>query len=134
MANTQELTPKAKQEAEQRERAWEGRYYVPDVDICENDDAMFLWADMPGVAPDRLSVDLIDDTLTIEGNVSVDDYAGLVPAYIEYNVGNYVRRFTLPDGNRYDRDAIAARLTNGVLEVKLPKSPKAKPRRIPIGA
>ena len=42
------------------------------------------------------------------------------------------RRFTLPDANRYDRDGITARLVNGVLDVKLPKSEKAKPRKIPV--
>jgi HSP20 family protein len=134
MATTQEITPKAKQEAEQRERARAGRYYVPDVDICENDDALVLWADMPGVASDQLTVNLVDDTLTLEGRVSLDEYDGLAPAYTEYNVGDYVRRFTLPEGGRYDRDGISARLTNGVLEVRLPKSEKAKPRKIPISA
>ena len=134
MATNQELTPKAKQEAEQRERARAGRYYVPDVDICEDQNALLLWADMPGVPPDQLTVELVDDTLTIEGNVALTEYDGLTPVYTEYNVGDYVRRFTLPDGNRYDRDGITARLVNGALEVRLPKSEKAKPRKIQISA
>ena len=134
MATGQELTPKAKQEAEERERPRAGRYFIPDVDICEDTDALFLWADMPGVAADQVTVNLADDTLHLEGRVSPDEYAGLVPAYTEYNIGDYVRRFTLPDGSRYDRDAVSARLVNGVLEVRLPKSERAKPRKIPVNA
>ena len=134
MSNTHELTPKAKQEAEARERPRAGRYYVPDVDIAEDGDALYLWADMPGVVPDELTVHLADDTLHLEGRVALDDYTGLKPVYTEYNVGDYVRRFTLPDSDRYDRDAISARLVNGVLEVRLPKSARAKPRKIPVSA
>jgi HSP20 family protein len=134
MTTAQELTPKAKQEAEQRERPRPGRYFVPDVDICEDPDALFLWADMPGVTADQVTVNLVDDTLHLEGRVSLDDYTGLTPVYTEYNVGDYVRRFSLPDANRYDREAITARLVNGVLEVRLPKSERAKPRKIPVNA
>ena len=134
MSTTQELTPKAKQEAEARERARAGRYFIPDVDIAEDADAMYLWADMPGVAPDQLNVHLVDETLHLEGRVALDEYAGVRPLYTEYNVGDYVRRFTLPDGDRYDRDRISARLVNGVLEVRLPKAERAKPRKIPVGA
>jgi HSP20 family molecular chaperone IbpA len=135
MANTtQEVTPKAKQEAEARERPRAGRYYVPDVDISEDADALHLWADMPGVTSDQVHVHLVDDTLHLEGRVSLDEYSGLTPVYTEYNVGDWVRRFTLPDANRYDRDAITARLTNGVLEVRLPKAERAKPRKIAVTA
>jgi HSP20 family molecular chaperone IbpA len=130
---SQELTPRAKQEAEAGERARAGRYYVPDVDICEDADAMYLWADMPGVATDQVTVNLADDTLHLEGRVSLDEYAGVTPVYTEYNIGDYVRRFALPDGGRYDRDGITARLVNGVLEVRLPKAERAKPRNIPVG-
>jgi HSP20 family protein len=134
MTTTQELTPKAKQEAEARERARAGRYFVPDVDICEDAEAMYLWADMPGVASDQVTVHLADDTLHLEGRVSLEEYSGVTPVYTEYNVGDYVRRFTIPDGNRYDRDGITARLVNGVLEVRLPKAERAKPRKIPVSA
>ncbi len=95
---------------------------------------MYLWADMPGVASDQVTVNLADDTLHLEGRVSLDEYAGVTPVYTEYNIGDYVRRFTLPDGGRYDRDGITARLVNGVLEVRLPKAERAKPRNIPVSA
>ena len=48
------------------------------------------------------------------------DYENLAPVYTEYNVGNYVRRFTL--SNDVDSDRIQARMKNGVLELELPKA------------
>lgn len=134
MDTTQELTPKAKQEAETRERPRAGRYYVPEVDIAEDAEALHLWADMPGVAPDQVNVHLVEDTLVLEGHVAVEDLTGVTPIYTEYNVGDWVRRFTLPDASRYDREHVGARLVNGVLEVRLPKAEKAKPRKISVTA
>lgn len=130
---TQELAAKEKQELEEREqRTRAGRTFVPDVDIREDEEALWLWADMPGVAQDRVSVELHDGVLTLEGDVSPQDYEGLSPVYTEYNVGNFVRRFTLPHAQNFDCENVSARLVNGVLEVKIPKAEKAKPRRIPI--
>jgi HSP20 family protein len=129
---THDLTPKAKQEVEQKERTRPGRHYIPDVDIAEDDEGLFLWADMPGVAPNDVDVELVDDTLHIEGRVSLEEYEGLAPLYTEYNVGDWVRRFTLPDGGRYDSERITAKLSNGVLEIRLPKAERAKPRKIQV--
>jgi HSP20 family molecular chaperone IbpA len=131
---THEITTKEKQEAQAQERTRPGRTFVPDVDIREDNDALWLWADMPGVAPDAVEVELHDDVLQLEGRVSLDAYEGLTPAYTEYNVGDFARRFTLPDAHRYDAEKVSARLANGVLQVKLPKTELAKPRRIPINA
>jgi len=130
MAN--ELTPKEKQELTDREQIRPGRTYVPEVDIREDEQALWLWADMPGVEQSSVEVELHDNVLRLEGQVSTKDYDGLSPIYTEYNVGNYLRRFTLASGERFDRDNVSARLVNGVLEVRLPKAEKAKPRRIDI--
>jgi HSP20 family molecular chaperone IbpA len=132
--NTHELQPKEKQELHDREQTRPGRTYVPDVDIREDDQALWLWADMPGVEQDTVEVELHDNTLRLEGEVSLKDYDGLTPLYTEYNVGNYQRRFTLTNAQHFDADQISARLVNGVLEVKLPKAERAKPRRIPVTA
>jgi HSP20 family molecular chaperone IbpA len=131
---TQELTPKDKQELQEREHVRPGRTFVPDVDIREDDQALWLWADMPGVTPDEVEVELHDNVLRLEGRVGLGDYTGQKPVYTEYNVGNYARRFTLTNAHQFDRDQISARLVNGVLEVKLPKAEKAKPRRIAVSA
>jgi len=71
---------------------------------------------MPGVTQDQVEVDLHDNVLRLEGRVSPQEYEGLTPVYTEYNVGNYLRRFTLTNAQHFDRDQISARLVNGVLE------------------
>jgi HSP20 family protein len=89
---------------------------------------------MPGVTQDQVEVDLHDNVLRLEGRVSPQEYESLTPVYTEYNVGNYLRRFTLTNAEHFDRDQISARLVNGVLEVTLPKGERSKPRRIPVSA
>lgn len=129
---TQELTPKEKQELQGSEQMRPGRYYVPDVDISETPDGLNLHVDMPGVDPGRVTVELERELLTIQGDVSLDSYQGLTPIYSEYRVGNFFRRFSLPESYRYDRERIAAKLVDGVLEVHIPKSEQAKPRRVNV--
>jgi HSP20 family molecular chaperone IbpA len=125
-----ELVKKGKQEVTREETTRPGRTYVPDVDIYETRDALWLWADMPGVDDKTLAIHLTGNVLTVEGQVATKEYEELSPVYAEYNVGNYVRRFTLSD--EIDAGRIQARMKNGVLEVELPKSEAAKPRRIEV--
>lgn len=125
----QELNVPQKQEARD-EATRAGRTYVPQVDIYETKDGLWLWADMPGVDEESLNVHLDNGVLTIEGQVDVKQYEDMDPLYTEYNVGNYVRRFTL--SNDVDSDRIVARMQHGVLALEIPKAERAKPRRIAI--
>ena len=126
----QELSVKTKQELAGQEHTRAGRTYQPDVDICETPNSLWLWADMPGVDEQSIDVKLAEGVLSIEGRVSLRDYENLAPAYTEYNVGNYLRRFTV--SSDIDAEHIKARVTNGVLEIELPKAESAKPRRIAV--
>ncbi len=117
-------------EVTQGESTRAGRTYRPNVDICQTEDALWLWADMPGVSEESVEVRLDDDVLSIEGRVSPDEYENLTPRYTEYNVGNFVQRFTV--GSEIDADRIHAELSNGVLELKLPKTERMRQRTIEI--
>ena len=127
---TQELNVRSKQEVSGAEHTRPGRAYVPDVDICETADSLWLWADMPGVDEKSIEVKLADGVLSIEGQVSLQPYDNLTPIYTEYNVGNFTRRFTV--SSDIDAEHITARMSNGALEVELPKAARAKPRRIAV--
>jgi HSP20 family molecular chaperone IbpA len=129
-----ELAPSEKKEVVGHERTIAGRAYVPEVDIFENTEALWLWADMPGVQPDSVTVELNEDVLSLQGQVAAKDYSGLSPVYTEYNVGNFVRHFTVPRGTALNHDKITAKVVDGVVEVKLPKAEKAKPKRVAINA
>ena len=129
---TDELTPKSKQEVSGNEQTRPGRHYVPDVDIAEDQDGLWLHVDMPGVEQDAVGVELHDDVLTIQGDVDLKPYEGLTPVYSEYRVGPFLRRFTLSPRHRFDAARVTAKLADGVLTVHLPKAEEAKPRRVPI--
>ncbi len=126
----QGLTTQQKQEVTTDEHTRPGRSYVPHVDISETKNALWLRADMPGVKEDSIEINVEKNVLSIEGQVALQEYEDLAPVYTEYNVGNYQRRFTL--SNTIDADKIYAHLTNGVLELELPKAESAKPRRITV--
>lgn len=126
----QELPVRSKQEVSREEPTRPGRTYQPDVDIYETRDVLWLWADMPGVDGTQINVNLADGVLTLEGRVALEDYKNLSPIYTEYNVGNYLRRFMI--SSDINTDEIKARVTNGVLELELPKTERAKPRRISV--
>lgn len=126
----QELTTREKQELKTSEQTRPGRTYVPEVDIYETQDSLWLWADMPGVDENSLEVRVADGVLSIEGQVSLQEYDNLNPVYTEYNVGNYKRSFSL--SNDIDVGQIKARVTDGVLALELPKAERAKPKRIAV--
>jgi len=128
----QEVATQEKKEVASNEQTRPGRIYIPNVDIYETPESLWLWADMPGVDEQSIEINVANGVLSIEGRVSLKDYENLTPVYTEYNVGNYMRRFTL--SNEIDTDRIKARVTNGVLELELPKAERAKPRRISISA
>ena len=128
-----ELEAKPKQKVERRDETTRpGSYFQPAVDIFETKDELVLVADMPGVPPDGVDIDLEGDELSIEGRVRAGEYDGLKPLYVEYGVGGFYRRFTL--GEMIDRDGIKAQMKNGVLVLKLPKAERARARRITVDA
>ena len=132
MMTEQEIATKEKQQVQGTEQTRPGRYFMFDVDICENDDGLRLWADMPGVLEKDVDVVLKNGVLTITGTLSTASYEKLAPLYTEYNIGNYIRQFTLNE--EIDESHIKARMKNGVLEVELPKREQARPRRIEVTA
>ena len=107
-----------------------GRTYLPNVEIRETEDALWLWADMPGVDQSSVEIHLENGVLSIDGTVQTDEYADLTPAYTEYNVGNFRRSFRM--STAIDSQRIEAKMKNGVMELRLPKSEEARPQRIPI--
>ena len=107
-----------------------GPVYTPAVDIFENEEAITLLADMPGVKASDLTIDLRENTLTLTGRVTAPEESGEADVMCEYRAGTYVRQFTLAE--TIDQPKIAAKLSAGVLRLELPKIEKAKPRQITV--
>jgi HSP20 family molecular chaperone IbpA len=132
-AQSKELQAKEKQElSHPAEQTKPGRFFTPDVDIFENDRALTLLADMPGVTPDRLTLDLRENTLTISGEVTPVMQTGENLLLFEYDTGTYYRQFSLSE--IIDKNKIDAQLKDGVLRLSLPKVEKAAPRKIAVNA
>jgi len=126
-----ELQAKAKEEVPAKgERVRPGRVFLPAVDIFETPEATVLVADMPGVAADKVVVDLRDNHLVIAGEVGPPLGAGETMVEQEYFTGDYQREFHL--GSLIDQDKIVATMNDGVLRLVLPKVEKAKPRKIEV--
>ncbi len=114
------------------ERTRETVCFVPRMDIYERDGSIEVVADMPGVSEDAVDITLERDVLTIEGYVESEYPQRYGLTYAEYRVGDYQRRFTLPD--QIDREEIDASMKDGVLRLHLPKAePAAKKIAVKAG-
>jgi HSP20 family protein len=113
-----------------QERTEAGKFYSPYTDIYETKDAVVVAMEVPGVGKPDIDIRLDKGVLTVTGNIDPNRYEALAPIYSEYNVGNFVRTFTL--SAKIDSDAISATVADGVLTVRLPKTPEPVAKRIAI--
>lgn len=104
--------------------------FTPPIDIFETEAGLVLLADLPGVTSDTLELQVQDNKLTLFGRVRPPVESGGRIIHQEYGVGHFLRSFILSD--EVDHERITAKLTNGVLEVFLPRAPKSEPRRIQV--
>lgn len=104
----------------------------PTVDIYEDGDAIKLFADLPGVAENTLSLEIDDKTLTIQGDLALQMPDGIESLYADVRATHYQRAFTL--SSELDTSKINASLTNGLLTVTIPKREEVRPRKIEIAA
>lgn len=104
--------------------------YTPPIDIYESLQGLVLTADLPGVRLDTLDVQVQDNRLTLFGRVAPFIPVEAKLLHQEFEVGDFLRSFILSD--EVDHERISAKLNHGVLEVVLPKAPKASPRRIQV--
>ena len=108
------------------ERSW-----MPAVDIIDTPDAFVLKAELAGMQPEDVHVELEDDVLTIKGERHQEERAEN-EAYesTEWHYGAFQRSITLPHGVK--REAIEATYENGVLEVRVPKAAEVVAQRIEV--
>jgi HSP20 family protein len=113
------------------EAGWGVRPWAPPVDIYETDDALVLKAELPGISKDDVSVEIHQNTLSLRGQrkheaeVKEDRYHRVERAY-----GTFQRSFVLP--TMVDQKHVQATYKDGILELRLPKSEAAKPKRVAI--
>ena len=115
------------------EQELEAGAWTPEVDVYEDDDAIRVQADIPGVDPKDVEVSIDAGRLTVHGERKLEkedqkeNYRRVERAY-----GSFTRTFTLPD--YADSEKIDASFKNGVLDVTIPKKPEAatKSRKVEV--
>lgn len=100
------------------------------VDLFREQDQYVLSADLPGIDPGSVDIDVDGQLLTIRAERTPDTRDGSKWLAQERPHGSYMRQFSLGEG--VDVENISAVYDNGVLNVILPVSPKAKPRKIDV--
>ena len=100
------------------------------VDLFRDGDHYVLSADLPGIDPGSVDIDVDGQLLTIRAERTMAQGEGVKWISRERTGGTFLRQLNLGQG--VDTEKITANYTNGVLSVMIPVSEQAKPRKIAI--
>jgi HSP20 family protein len=111
----------------------DGRFASPSwssapVAMWEDDDYIFIEAELPGVADEDVDVTVHNGMLFIRGERKPDEARQYL--YNGRSFGRFERVITLPEA--VNADEVEGTLRDGVLRVDLPKRPEAKPKKIAL--
>ena len=105
--------------------------WVPSVDVSETDGDYQIKAEIPDVKKEDVKVTVENGVLTIQGERKHEkEEKGKKYHRIERSYGSFVRTFSLPDV--IEEEKVKAEFKDGVLNLHLPKSEKAKPKAIEV--
>jgi len=105
----------------------------PRIDLTESENEITVKAELPGVTPEDVNVEIVGNTLTIRGEKKQEKREKLENChYVERQYGAFRRTIQLPSS--VDQDKGKATFKDGVLSLTLPKHPEAKPKRIAVQA
>lgn len=105
--------------------------WIPTVDISETDGEYVIKAELPEVKKEDVKVTLEDGVLTLTGERRQEKEEKNTKYHrVERSYGSFVRSFSLPD--LVDETKVKAEYKDGMLNLHLPKSEKAKPRAIEV--
>ena len=108
-------------------RAIQNHVYSLNINIREDDDVYVLSALVPGLKPEDLNIQILEDVLRIDGVYQADESNYLVH---ELPKGSFTRTLQLP--SPIDADQVEAKIADGILTLNLPKAESARPKRISI--
>jgi HSP20 family protein len=102
--------------------------WMPSIDVIETGEAIKIKAEMAGVKPEDVSLEVDENVLTLSGERRFEEQVEDGKYYrIERRYGSFSRSIALPQG--VDADAIQAHVDDGVLEIVVPKIETAPKRR-----
>jgi len=129
MAERKELEKKKSSEVAASEEAIE-RFIRPRTSVYEYDDSVKIIMDIPGVNKDNLDISYKQGELMVVGRREKWNRDDMKPCYSERFDGHYRRVFSVDE--TLDARKIDANLSQGVLELTIPKTEAVKPRKIEI--
>jgi HSP20 family protein len=105
--------------------------FTPPIDIYESEGQFDLFVDLPGVKPEEVTIEMLEDRLVLKGQRAPAVATESPNIHRQERVaGNFLRSIRLP--KLLDLDKIEAHYNQGVLHVVLPKQPKPSARTIEI--
>lgn len=105
--------------------------WSPPVDLEERDNEVILTAELPGMRPEDIDIEIDGNTLTLRGEKKEEQKREEGERYFyERQYGSFVRRLTLPQS--VDPDRTRARFENGILRITLPKKEGTRGKRVQI--
>ena len=108
-----------------------GRNWAPAVDIYEDKDNIIVKAELPGIKKEDLSIDVKNNVLTLSGERKHEKETKKENFHrMERSYGKFSRSFTLPNSVKVEK--VKAQYKDGILDISLPKTEKAKTKAIPI--
>lgn len=107
--------------------------FAPRTNVAETDTAYEITMDLPGMQADDFNLELHEGRLTVSGERMREEAVdGKTFHRVERYVGKFRRTFSL--GPDVDVDGVAANYQNGVLEIEVPKTARAQPKRIQVSS
>ena len=100
------------------------------IDVKAESDSFTIKALLPGARPEDVNIQIINEVVTITGELFSDREEGATYLLAERPDGKFHRVISLP--TPLDANKVEADLENGVLTLLIPKAEEAKPRKIKI--
>lgn len=105
--------------------------WPPAVEVYETDGDIVVRAELPGIDPKDVEIQVANDTLTIKAEAKAEHEDKNRNYYVrELRYGSFMRALTLPSSAQGDLAKAAYR--NGILEIRIPKSERAKPKTVKV--
>jgi HSP20 family protein len=107
---------------------------APETDVVETEREIRVVTEMPGLSRENIEIDVENNVLTLRGEKREERTEGEQGRYhlAERRWGTFTRSFVLP--RDVEADAIEASFQDGVLTVTIPKSERARRRRVQVAA
>jgi HSP20 family protein len=105
--------------------------WTPAVDVVETEDAIVLKAELAGMDPADINIEVQDNVLTVSGERRFQEEVKEDKYYrIERRYGSFSRSLALPP--TADETKVEAKYDNGLLDITVPKAEIAKPKKITV--